>query len=49
VATHLLVFEGEGKVRWFEGNYAEYEVTRKRELGGREENRRSKYKRLTLR
>ncbi|MGK7344260.1 MAG: energy-dependent translational throttle protein EttA [Candidatus Nitrospinota bacterium M3_3B_026] len=49
VCTHLLVFEGEGRVRWFEGSYAEYERVRKEELGGREENRRSKYKRLTLR
>jgi len=48
VATHLLVFEGDGKLRWFEGNFAEYEETRKRELGGREENRRSKYKKLKL-
>ncbi len=49
ICTHLLVFEGEGKVRWFEGNFAEYEETRRKELGGRQENRRSKYKKLTLR
>jgi ATP-binding cassette ChvD family protein len=48
ICTHLMVFEGEGKVRWFEGNFAEYEETRKKELGGREENRRSKYKKLTI-
>ncbi len=49
ICTHLLVFEGESKVRWFEGNFEEYQEARKKELGGREENRRSKYKKLTLR
>lgn len=49
ICTHLLVFEGEGQVRWFEGNFEEYQETRKKELGGREENRRSKYKKLTIR
>ncbi|MBI4382652.1 MAG: energy-dependent translational throttle protein EttA [Nitrospinae bacterium] len=49
ICTHLLVFEGGGKVRWFEGNFAEYLETRRKELGGREENRRSKYKKLTIR
>ncbi len=48
VATHMMVFEGEGKVRWFEGNFADYEEKRKEELGGREENRRSKYRKLTI-
>ncbi len=50
VCTHLLVFEGEGKVRWFEGNFQEYETARRAELGEKAFiNRRSKYKRLTLR
>jgi ATP-binding cassette ChvD family protein len=49
ICTHLLVFEGDAKVRWFEGNFDEYVETRRKELGGREENRRSKYKKLTLR
>jgi ATP-binding cassette ChvD family protein len=49
ICTHLLVFEGEGKLRWFEGNFEEYQERRKQELGGREETRRSKYKKLTLR
>ncbi len=49
VCTHLLVFEGEGKLRWFEGNFEEYQAKRREELGGREESRRSKYKKLTLR
>ncbi|QPJ61887.1 MAG: energy-dependent translational throttle protein EttA [Candidatus Nitronauta litoralis] len=48
ICTHLLVFEGDNKVRWYEGNFEEYQQTRKKELGGREENRRSKYKKLTL-
>ena len=49
ICTHLLVFEGESKVRWFEGNFEEYQEKRREELGGREENRRSKYKKLTIR
>ena len=49
ICTHLLVFEGESKVRWFEGNFEEYQEKRRDELGGREENRRSKYKKLTIR
>ena len=48
ICTHLLVFEGERKVRWFEGNFEEYQEKRKKELGGKEENRRSKYKKLTI-
>ncbi len=48
ICTHLLVFEGESKVRWFEGNFEEYSEKRRQELGGKEENRRSKYKKLTI-
>lgn len=33
VATHILAFEGDSKVRWFEGNYADYHEMRKKELG----------------
>jgi ATPase subunit of ABC transporter with duplicated ATPase domains len=33
IATHILAFEGESQVVWFEGNYAEYEADRKRRLG----------------
>jgi ATP-binding cassette ChvD family protein len=33
VATHILAFEGESQVRWFEGNYSDYETDRKRRLG----------------
>ena len=33
VATHVLAFEGDSQVRWFEGNFSEYEAFRQRELG----------------
>ncbi|MFQ5344656.1 MAG: energy-dependent translational throttle protein EttA [Mariprofundus sp.] len=33
VATHMLAFEGEGHVEWFEGNFQEYEADKKRRLG----------------
>jgi ATP-binding cassette ChvD family protein len=33
IATHILAFEGESRVVWFEGNYREYELDRKRRLG----------------
>jgi len=33
IATHMLAFEGDSKVRWFDGNYAEYEEFRHKELG----------------
>jgi len=35
VATHILAFEGDSRVVWFEGNYADYEADRKRRLGWR--------------
>jgi len=45
VCTHLLVFEGEGKVRWFEGNFSAYQEWRSKELGDRLfENRRNRYR-----
>ncbi|HOD66923.1 MAG TPA: energy-dependent translational throttle protein EttA [candidate division Zixibacteria bacterium] len=45
IGTHLLVFEGEGKVRWFEGTFSEYEEWRIREMGDRLfENRRNRYR-----
>ena len=34
IATHILAFEGESRVYWFEGNYSEYEVNRRARLGG---------------
>ncbi|GJL82079.1 MAG: energy-dependent translational throttle protein EttA [marine bacterium B5-7] len=33
IATHILAFEGDSRVEWFEGNYQEYEVDRRRRLG----------------
>jgi ATPase subunit of ABC transporter with duplicated ATPase domains len=33
IATHVLAFEGESEVRWFEGNFSDYEVDRKKRLG----------------
>ena len=33
IATHVLAFEGDSQVRWFEGNFSEYEERRKKELG----------------
>ena len=33
IATHILAFEGESKVIWFDGNYSEYEADRKARLG----------------
>ena len=35
IATHILAFEGESEVVWFEGNYEDYEADRKRRLGDR--------------
>jgi energy-dependent translational throttle protein EttA len=47
ICTHLLVFEGEGKVRWFEGNYQEYEQWREKEVGSKLfENRRARYRKI---
>ncbi|CAI8920982.1 energy-dependent translational throttle protein EttA [Methylocaldum szegediense] len=48
IATHILAFEGESKVVWFEGNYADYEADRKRRLGDEAENpHRIRFKPLT--
>jgi len=33
VATHILAFEGESQVRWFEGNWSDYEADRRKRLG----------------
>ncbi|MBV9374544.1 MAG: energy-dependent translational throttle protein EttA [Alphaproteobacteria bacterium] len=37
VATHVLAFEGNGQVVWFEGNYADYEADRRRRLGAEDD------------
>jgi ATP-binding cassette ChvD family protein len=47
VATHVLAFEGDSVVRWFEGNFTEYEVFRHKELGAdADQPHRIKYKPL---
>ncbi len=46
VATHVLAFEGDSQVRWFEGNFTEYEAYRKKELGFDDQPHRMKYKPL---
>jgi len=48
IATHILAFEGDSKVFWFEGNYSEYEEDRKHRLGAAaEQPHRIKYRQLT--
>src|SRR5882762_648539 len=47
IATHVLAFEDEGRVVWFEGNYADYEADRKKRLGAEAERpHRLRYKKL---
>ncbi|MDR1385930.1 MAG: energy-dependent translational throttle protein EttA [Planctomycetaceae bacterium] len=46
ICTHMLIFEGNGHVRWFEGNFAAYEETLKIEDPNRLANRRNKYKKI---
>jgi len=48
IATHILAFEGDSKVFWFEGNYSEYEEDRKARLGAAaDQPHRIKYRQLT--
>lgn len=48
IATHILAFEGDSKVVWFEGNYSDYETARKERLGSAaEQPHRIKYRHLT--
>jgi energy-dependent translational throttle protein EttA len=48
IATHILAFEGESQVVWFEGNYADYEADRRRRLGAdADQPHRIRYKPLT--
>jgi ATPase subunit of ABC transporter with duplicated ATPase domains len=47
IATHMLAFEGDSRVTWFEGNYADYEADRHRRLGAEADlPHRIKYRRL---
>ncbi len=48
VATHVLAFEGDSDVRWFEGNFSDYEVDRRKRLGSEaDQPHRIRYKPLT--
>ncbi|TCT21538.1 energy-dependent translational throttle protein EttA [Thiobaca trueperi] len=48
IATHILAFEGDSQVTWFEGNYADYEADRHRRLGNEaDQPHRLKYRRLS--
>jgi len=48
IATHILAFEGESAIVWFEGNYSEYEADRRRRLGAAaDQPHRIKYRHLT--
>jgi energy-dependent translational throttle protein EttA len=48
IATHILAFEGDSKVVWFQGNYQDYEADRRRRLGAdADQPHRIKYRRLT--
>jgi ATPase subunit of ABC transporter with duplicated ATPase domains len=48
VATHILAFEGDSRVVWFEGNYQDYEADRHRRLGAEaDQPHRIKYRKLT--
>ncbi|MDZ4186463.1 MAG: energy-dependent translational throttle protein EttA [Desulfuromonadales bacterium] len=48
IATHILAFEGESRVTWFEGNFSEYEEDKKKRLGAEADRpHRIKYRQLT--
>ena len=48
IATHILAFEGDSEVVWFEGNYQDYEADRRRRLGAAaDQPHRIKYRKLT--
>ena len=48
IATHIMAFEGDSKVAWFEGNFSEYEADRRARLGAAADTpHRIKYKKLT--
>ncbi len=48
VATHIMAFEGDSKVVWFEGNYSEYDADRKKRLGkAADQPHRIRYRKLT--
>jgi sulfate-transporting ATPase len=47
IATHILAFEGDSHVEWFQGNYADYEADRKKRLGEDDTPKRIKFRKLT--
>jgi ATP-binding cassette ChvD family protein len=47
ICTHILAFEGDSQVYWFEGNFSDYEENRKKRLGDDAIPKRIKYKKLT--
>ena len=48
LATHILAFEGDSQVTWFDGNFSEYEADRRKRLGGDvDQPQRMKYRRLS--
>ena len=48
IATHVLAFEGDSQVRWFEGNFSEYESWKRKEMGSAaDQPHRIKYKPLS--
>jgi energy-dependent translational throttle protein EttA len=48
IATHMLAFEGDSRVVWFEGNYQDYEADRRKRLGAEaDQPHRIKYRKLT--
>ena len=48
IATHILAFEGDSRVVWFEGNYSDYEADRRKRLGAAaDQPHRIKYRQLT--
>jgi ATP-binding cassette ChvD family protein len=48
IATHMLIFEGDSRVLWFEGNYSDYEAWRRKELGAEaDQPHRIRYRKLT--
>ncbi len=49
IATHILAFEGDSQVYWYEGNYSEYEANRKQRMGhDADQPQRIKYKKLSV-
>ena len=48
ICTHLIAFEGNGQVNWYEGGFEEYEARKEKEGANLFENRRAKYKKLHL-